>query len=386
MQLPILFCAPSGVRARAVADLLARDHDVLRTADLAVALRECRRRPPALAVLPFTGAATQDEVLTFLREPGRRTAVFLYAEIESPPPEAVDQALAAGARGLLDASAPHFGADLCRRLTRLLADLRQRRAEDRARSRLFARHDIAGASPAMQDVFRRAIRASQLTEVPVLIEGEAGTPKRRLASAILALDDIGSLHPGLQSILCGVLGQQPAEFRVIAASQYPAQQLLADGALHDDLFACLAQFRIPLPPLRGRPEDIEAQTHHVLEATAGRKPSARTHLGAGVMAALRRLPWEGNTAQLEDVLRRSLAARSSAVVLSLDDLPAWVRVDPAGPLPQPVPHPGDYLGREGEAACVTDREADAYERCLLRTLPSGQDTAVVPDHELGPVP
>src|SRR5207247_2576827 len=49
-------------------------------------------------------------------------------------------------------------------------------------------HDVVGDSPAMRDVFRRAIKANRFHDLPVLIEGEKGTPKRRLAAAILYLD------------------------------------------------------------------------------------------------------------------------------------------------------------------------------------------------------
>jgi DNA-binding NtrC family response regulator len=435
MQMPILFGGPSGVRAGAVAERLARDYEVLRTADLASALRECRRRRPVAAVLPFPRGAAEGEVLSFLLEQGRQTAVFLYTEAGPAPAGAAYRVLAAGARGLLDAAAPDFGDDLGRRLTRLVRDLRVRHDEDQARARLFAAHDLVGASPAMRDVFRRAIKANQFTDLPVLIEGEKGTPVRRLVSAILYLDPtrvrmpffalngndlgrmlenlrdlggakaptvpeqwqellraarggtifldrVGWLDAELQRGLLEVVRRRPAEVRVIVATERPADELVDTGALDPELWSWLSLFRIPLPPLRGRPEDVAAQALHVLDTHAGDGTARVTAFGPGALERLGRLPWEGNTTQLETVLRQALTAKGRGSTLDLDDLPAWVReVSPEGPPPEPVPHPGDWVDEE----CALDLAADDYERRLLRALMSRQSRAeaVRPDYDVG---
>jgi DNA-binding NtrC family response regulator len=431
MQLPILIGASSDPRAGKVADLLARDHEVLRTADLASALRECRRRVPVAAVLPFPGASEEDEVLRFLREQGRRTAVFLFTEAGPPSPGAAYRARAAGARGLLDAAAPDFADDLRRRLTRLPRDRRRWQEEDQALTMLFARHDLAGTSPAMRDVFRRAIKATQFTDLPVLIEGERGTPKRRVASAILFLnpervrmpffaldgrdlgkmlghlggvkaptaaeqwqgllraarggtiflDRLGSLDLKKQSALAAAVCRRPAEVRVIASTERPPEELIANGVLDAELGAWLTLFRIPLPPLRGRPEDIAAQANHVLRAAPAEGTSPARDFEPGVLDRLQRLPWDGNTAELETLVRQALGrARGSA--LRLEDFPAWVReLSDDASLADPVPHPGDWA----DEALAMDLAVDGYERRLLRTLLTQQADAepIRPNHEVG---
>ncbi len=430
MQLPIVVGALSGVRAGVVAELLAHDHEVLCTADLASALRECRRRVPVAAVLPFPGAAGEGEVLRFLREQGRRTAVFLCTEA-GPPPDAGSRALAAGARALLDGAAPGFADDLRQRLARLMRDRRLRQEEDQALAMLFARYDLAGTSPALRDVFRRAIKATQFTDLPVLIDGERGTPKRRLASAILFLDptrvhmpffaldgghlgrvlghlgggkaqtvaeqwqgllraahggtifldQVESLDRERQRALAAALRRRPADVRVIAATEQPAEELVDRGLLDAELYAWLTLFRIPLPPLRGRPEDVVAQARHLLGAAPAEGTSAVREFEPGVLDRLQRLPWEGNTAELEAMLRPALA-RARGPALRLEDLPARVRAVPAdAPLPEPVPHPGDWA----DEAPAMDLAAVEYERRLLRTLLTRQAGAgpARPDHEVG---
>jgi DNA-binding NtrC family response regulator len=426
MQLVILFSAPPGARAGAVADLLAHDYEVLRTCDLPTAFAAWRRRRPVAAVLPLPGEAGEAELLRRLGEHRGRTAVYLYSVGGPPPRDAALRALAAGARGVLDATAADFAEDLRQRLTRLLRELRLRRREDEARARLFAPHNVIGVSPAMEDVFRRAIKASQFADLPVLIEGERGTPKRRLAAAILALDpvrvrmpffalgcadiqrllverrgpvggelgsvavrwrdllraarggaifldEIGRLDAELQRILLTVGRQESSDLRVIAATTRPAPELVESGALAAALAAWLGLFRIPLPSLRGRPEDIAAQAWHTLRSwPAGDAPPV-SDFGPGVLEALQRLPWEGNTQELEALLRRALEAKEGGTVLRLDDLPAQLRrVRPDDPLPEPAPHPGDWVVANAEGGHPIDAAAEEYERRLLRRLLSRQ--------------
>jgi DNA-binding NtrC family response regulator len=425
MDLPILFGAPSG-RAGAVANLLARDYPVLHAADLTVALAECRRHVPPAAVLPMPHGAAAEDVLRFLREQGRRTTVFLYTEGAIDAEES-HRYLAAGARAMLDASAPDFAVDLARRLMWVLREKELRHAEDESLARLFARHDVVGASPAMRDAFRRALKANRFADLPVVIEGAKGTPKRRLAAAILYLDpdrirmpffalncsglgsvlgnvpglaggkaqadaeqwqqllkgarggtlfldDIGTLDRELQPFLLNVV-RRPAEMRIIVATEQPMEELVRQGALDAQLADWLGLFRIPLPSLRGRPEDITAQARHALFTL---RPDAE--FGPGVLEVLQRLPWEGNTMQLEAVVRQAAEARKEDTTLRLEDFPPWVgAVRADAPLPSPVPHPGDWT----DGTDLMDVAAEEYERRLLRDLLQRHEPAEVhPHHSL----
>jgi DNA-binding NtrC family response regulator len=302
--------------------------------------------------------------------------------------------------------------------------------EDHSLAMLFARHDLAGSSPAMRDVFRRALKATQFTHLPVLIEGERGTPKRRLVSAILHLDptrvrtpffaldgrDIGRIlgapgggkPPALpepwqrllragrggtvfldnvaalgrdwQRALAEAICLRPSDLRLIAATERPVEDLIDEGILDEKLASWLTLFRIQLPPLRGRPEDVEAQARHALRAAAADGASAVTHFAPGVLDLLRRLPWEGNTAELEAVLRAA-GANARGPALGLDDLPVWVRQWPAdASLPEPLPHTGDFADDDLEMNAT----AVEFERRVLRALLShlAGEEDVRPDYEV----
>jgi two-component system nitrogen regulation response regulator GlnG len=313
-----------------------------------------------------------------------------------------------------------------------------------ALAELFSRFDLAGPSPAMQEVFRRAIIACQFNELSVLIEGENGTPKRRLALAILYLDpsrlrmplfalscaelrrllanlrhggrseapsvteqwqhlmraaqggtlfldDIGALDPRLQQALLTVVRRPPGAVRVIAATELPAAELVKEGLLDEELSGWLGLIRIPLPPLRGRPEDVEAQARHFLNTTRADPGSPVTEFGPGVLEALRQQRWDGNTAQLEATLREALTAALGGTTLRLDHLPAWVRrARPAEPA-EPELHPGDWVADHAEGAeHPGEQAATEYEGRVLRSLLRRQECGrfspaaepLRPDHQI----
>jgi DNA-binding NtrC family response regulator len=120
--------------------------------------------------------------------------------------------------------------------------------------------------------------------------------------------------------------------------------------------------------LRGRPEDVAAQAQHLLDTCVLDDGPPVSTFGPGVLETLQRLPWQGNTLELEAVLRQALADKVSGTRLLLADLPAWVREAPAE-TPEPVPHPGDWVSAATpEGAHPLDAAAEEYERRLLRRL------------------
>jgi DNA-binding NtrC family response regulator len=195
------------------------------------------------------------------------------------------------------------------------------------------------------------------------------------------LDEVARLDAELQHILLAVGRQRSSDVRVIAATTRPAPELVQSGALDADLCAWLGLFRIPLPSLRGRPEDIAAQAWRTVNSLPPSYPPPVSDFGPGVLEALQRLSWEGNTHQLEALLRRALAAKEGGPALLLDDLPAEVReVRLDGPLPEAAPHPGDWVGAAtAEGGHPIDAAAEDYERRLLRRLLSRQQAGAVPE-------
>ena len=91
----------------------------------------------------------------------------------------------------------------------------------------------------------------------------------------LFLDEIGDMHPELQTRLLRVLsshefyrvgGQKPikSDVRIIAATNQNIEDLIKTGKFREDLYHRLNVFKIELPPLRERREDIATLVKHFL--------------------------------------------------------------------------------------------------------------------------
>ena len=95
----------------------------------------------------------------------------------------------------------------------------------------------------------------------------------------LFLDEIGDMHPELQTRLLRVLsshefyrvgGQKPikSDVRIIAATNQNIEGLIKTGKFREDLYHRLNVFRIELPPLRKRKEDIPSLVKYFLKKSA----------------------------------------------------------------------------------------------------------------------
>ena len=121
----------------------------------------------------------------------------------------------------------------------------------------------------------------------------------------MLLDEIGEMPPGAQAKLLRVLedrtvqrvggaGRTPVDVRMIAATHRDLGELVSTGAFREDLYHRLGVVTIALPPLRDRPEDIEALAEHFIAGAAsgrvfGLSPAARDALIA--------YHWPGNVRQ-----------------------------------------------------------------------------------------
>jgi two-component system, NtrC family, response regulator AtoC len=96
--------------------------------------------------------------------------------------------LLAGALALLDSAGPEFESELTHMLASCLSAEAGRLFEEEGLKRAMRGLGIVGESPAMLSIFRRVLRVSALSDLPVLITGETGTGKDLLVQAISQLD------------------------------------------------------------------------------------------------------------------------------------------------------------------------------------------------------
>lgn len=156
------------------------------------------------------------------------------------------------------------------------------------------------------------------------------------------LDEIGELKPDVQAKLLRVLDTkevtplgsdrpQRAEFRLIAATNQDLENLVSAGRFRKDLFFRLNVFRIPVPPLRERREDIPALAAHFVEIhrrAIGKRIAGVDNDGMKLLIAH---DWPGNVRELSNVIERALLLTDDDWITPAD-LPGEIRGTVSGPL------------------------------------------------------
>ena len=138
-----------------------------------------------------------------------------------------------------------------------------------------------------------------------------------------------------------------SDFRVIAATHRPLNELVQEGKFREDLLYRIRVFEIVVPPLRERCEDIPLLAEHFLRQIPGRKGSG---LSSAVTAELCARPWYGNVRELRNAVEyAAVLARDSEL------LPEH--------LPQPMPNP-----RSQPAGSLEDQIRTSLHEWALRQL------------------
>jgi two-component system response regulator GlrR len=174
------------------------------------------------------------------------------------------------------------------------------------------------------------------------------------------LDEIGELPESAQAKLLRTLetgevrrvganlAQHP-DVRVIAATNRDLAADVASGRFREDLFFRLAVLSVRIPPLRDRPDDLEA-----LSGTLCRKLHPEAFVTPDAMEILREHSWPGNVRELRNVLTRAYVmggTRIQSEYLSFHLL----ETNPTAPAPVPV-----------AGQTLKDTERQTLERVLRR--------------------
>ncbi|HET6879561.1 MAG TPA: sigma-54 dependent transcriptional regulator [Pirellulales bacterium] len=305
-------------------------------------LKSLQPQAPIVVMTAFGNLATAVEAI--------RNGAFDYVT----KPFDVDQAASVMRRALIQRAAPSAGAAPISREP----------------------EELLGASPAMQEVFKR-IALVAATNAAVLVTGESGTGKELVARAIhrhsacsagplvpinlaalnpslveselfghargaftgaeqarsglleLAdggtafLDEAGDIPLPVQVKLLRALEQQEVTpvgdvrprrtaFRVIAATHRDLRREIKAGRFREDLYFRLAVFEIHLPPLRDRADDIPLLANLFL-----RRLNVAGQQAAFVPAAMEELqhrPWRGNVRELRNAVEHAaLLARGGTI-------------------------------------------------------------------------
>jgi DNA-binding NtrC family response regulator len=267
-----------------------------------------------------------------------------------------------------------------------------------------------GASPAMRRLFAVLPRIAE-SEATILLEGETGTGKSLIASAIheksprapgpfivvdcgaippnlieselfghekgaftgatatrvgafeaaaggtIFLDEIGELPLDMQPKLLRALEDRvvkrigkndatPLDIRLIAATNRDLRLEINQGRFRSDLYYRLNTFRLRVPPLRERREDIPLLVAHYFEEMGGGEPPA------SLLSDFARHNWPGNVRELRAAVERAVLLGDPAVWQGLSE-------------DAPAPRADDNASfREAKERAVAQWERD-YVRALI---------------------
>ncbi|MFP3709972.1 sigma-54-dependent Fis family transcriptional regulator [Paraburkholderia sp. SIMBA_009] len=195
-------------------------------------------------------------------------------------------------------------------------------ASDRAQ-RPFVVVDCSGITETLFESelfgFEKGAFTGATSRKPGLVETAQG--------GTLFLDEIGDVPLSIQVKLLrlietgtfrrvGSTETLRADFRLVAATHKPLEQMVAAGQFRSDLYFRISAFPIHLPAVRERSEDITLLADSILEriASAQYRSSRKALISPDALAMLRAYSWPGNIRELRNVLERASLLAEDGVI------------------------------------------------------------------------
>jgi PAS domain S-box-containing protein len=159
------------------------------------------------------------------------------------------------------------------------------------------------------------------------------------------LDEIGDVSPALQVRLLRVLQDksfQPlgatealtADVRVVAATNKDLKSMVDDGRFREDLYYRIQVFKLALPPLRERKEDIPLLAQHFVDRLNRLKGKDIAGLSQEALGAFMRYDWPGNIRELQNAIEHGFILCHGGLIEPWHLPPHFPQVLPtSGPLP-----------------------------------------------------
>jgi two-component system, NtrC family, response regulator HydG len=143
------------------------------------------------------------------------------------------------------------------------------------------------------------------------------------------LDEIGDISLKTQTDLLRVLqeheivrvgGNQPikVDFRCVAATNKDLEKEIEEGKFRPDLFYRLNVFRIELPPLRERRDDIPMLVNYFVRKFSLQMNKKITRVSPGAMNLLQQQSWTGNVRELENAVERAMVVAQEPEIRESD--------------------------------------------------------------------
>ena len=152
----------------------------------------------------------------------------------------------------------------------------------------------------------------------------------------LFLDEISDMPSDLQTRFLRVLQEREyrplgstrtmkADFRVIASTNRPVAQALADNRLRSDLYYRLNTFQIEVPPLRERKQDIPHLIALFLRQFAQQLGKPEPDIAPDAFQKLLDYAWPGNVRELQNAIEYAVVLARQGLI-GVKELPAEVQL------------------------------------------------------------
>jgi two-component system, NtrC family, response regulator HydG len=143
------------------------------------------------------------------------------------------------------------------------------------------------------------------------------------------LDEIGDISLKTQTDLLRVLQEHEivrvgstqqikVDFRCVAATNKNLEQLIEEGKFRPDLFYRLNVFRIELPALRERREDIPSLVNHFVRKFSLQMNKKINRVSPVAMDLLQQQSWPGNIRELENAVERAMVVAQEPEIREQD--------------------------------------------------------------------
>ncbi len=145
----------------------------------------------------------------------------------------------------------------------------------------------------------------------------------------LFLDEVAEMSPDAQAKFLRVLEDKSfrrvggteevsADVRVLTATNRNIEEALKQGLLREDIYYRINVFKINLPPLRDRVEDIPLIIQHLMEDFSLRYDKGIKKLDQEALEILLKYKWPGNVRELCNVIERAFILSDGDSILLRD--------------------------------------------------------------------
>ena len=185
----------------------------------------------------------------------------------------------------------------------------------------------------------------------------------------LFLDEISEMPTDLQTRFLRVLQEREyrplgstrtlrADFRLVATTNRPINQALAENRLRSDLYYRLNTFQIEIPPLRERKEDVPPLVASFVKTFAQQVGKTEPSISPDAFQKLLDYGWPGNVRELQNAIEYAVVLARHDLI-TVKELPAEVR------LPVAL-QKTERAKQHGRAQSLIDMERNAILQALAQ--------------------